>query len=77
MITLLDSFGLLAASLMLLFYALEKHHAHYLLAFAVACALGSVYCFLEGAWPFGMIEALWAAVAVNRWRSLSRPVSGA
>ena len=72
--TLLDSFGLLAVSLMLLFYALEKRHALFVLAFAGACALGSVYGFLQGAWPFGVIEAIWALVAVSRWRGLSRVV---
>ena len=72
--TYLDSFGLLAVSLMLLFYALEKRHALYVLAFAGACALGSVYGFLQGAWPFGVIEAIWALVAANRWRGLTRVV---
>jgi hypothetical protein len=42
------------------------------LAFAGACALGSVYGFLQGAWPFGLIEAIWALVAVNRWRLRKR-----
>jgi hypothetical protein len=27
-----------------------------------------VYGFLQGAWPFGLIEVIWAAVAVWRWR---------
>lgn len=75
--TYLDSFGLLAVSLMLLFYALEKRHALYVLAFAGACALGSLYGFLQVAWPFGVIEAIWALVTVSRWRNLTRPVAGA
>ena len=33
-------------------------------AFAGACALASVYGFLQGAWPFGVIEAIFAGVAV-------------
>jgi hypothetical protein len=53
---------------MLLFYALEDRSAWYVLAFAGACALASAYGFLQGAWPFGVVEALWAGVAVNRWR---------
>ena len=75
--TCLDSFGLLAVSLMLLFYAPEKRHALYVLAFAGACALGSLYGFLQVAWPFGVIEAIWALVTVSRWRNLTRPVAGA
>jgi len=53
---------------MLVFYALEERNAVHILCFAGACVLGSVYGFLQGAWPFGMIEAIWAAVAVARWR---------
>jgi hypothetical protein len=63
----LSLFGLLAVSLMLVFYALEKRSRWFVLAFAVACALGSVYGFLQGAWPFGLVEAIWSAVAVRRW----------
>lgn len=69
--TILDSFGLLAVTLMLLFYALEARHRHYVLAFAGACVLGSAYGFLQGAWPFGVVEAIWAAVAVRRWTKIS------
>jgi hypothetical protein len=58
----------LAVTLMLVFYALEDRSAWFILAFAGACALGSVYGFLQGAWPFGLIEAIWAGVAVWRWR---------
>jgi hypothetical protein len=39
------------------------------LAFAGACALGSIYGFAQGAWPFGLVEAIWALVAVRRWWS--------
>jgi hypothetical protein len=64
---LLTAFGLLAVTLMLVFYSLEKRNCWYTLAFAGACALGSVYGFLQGAWPFGFIEAIWSLVAVRRW----------
>ena len=63
----LTLFGLAAVTAMLLFYALEDRSAHFILAFAGACAAGSVYGFLQGAWPFGVIEAIWALVAVWRW----------
>jgi hypothetical protein len=65
--TLLSAFGLLAVSLMLVTYALESRSNWYILAFAVACALGSVYGFLQGAWPFGLVEGVWSGVAVRRW----------
>ena len=52
---------------MLVFYALEDRNPAYILAFAGACALASAYGFLQGAWPFGVVEAIWAAIAVQRW----------
>jgi hypothetical protein len=64
----LTVFGLVAVAAMLVFYALEDHSPHFILAFAVACALGSVYGFLQGAWPFGVIEAIWALIAAGRWQ---------
>jgi hypothetical protein len=63
----LTLFGLLAAALMLLFYALENRSAWFVLAFAGACVLGSVYGFLQGAWPFGVLEAVWSIVALLRF----------
>lgn len=64
----LTLFGLFAVTAMLVCYALEERNPGYILGFAVACALGSAYGFLQGAWPFGIVEAIWAAVAVRRWR---------
>lgn len=64
----LTAFGLFAVSSMLLAYALEDKGAVWTLAFAGACGLGSVYGFLQGAWPFGVVEAVWAAVALRKWR---------
>ena len=63
----LTLFGLFAVSLMLVTYALEDRSRWFILAFAVACALGSIYGFLQGAWPFGLVEAIWAVVALRRW----------
>lgn len=63
-------FGLLAVSAMLLFYALEDYGPGYVLAFAVACLAGSAYGFLQGAWPFGVVEVIWAGVAARRWARL-------
>lgn len=63
----LTSFGLFAVSAMLVCYALERRSPWFTLAFAGACALGSVYGFLQGAWPFGLVEAAWSLVALRRW----------
>ena len=65
-------FGLAAVSLMLVCYALEARSPWYVLGFAVACALGSTYGFLQGAWPFGIVEAIWSVVALVRWRRARR-----
>ena len=63
----LNLFGLFAVSAMLVCYALEARSRWFVLAFAGACALGSAYGFLQGAWPFGLVEAVWSVVAVRRW----------
>ena len=70
----LTLFGLLAVAAMLVFYALEDRSPWFILAFAGACALASVYGFLQGAWPFGVVEAIWAGVAWHRWRLRMRAV---
>jgi hypothetical protein len=64
----LSLFGLVAVSAMLLFYALEERSHWFVLAFAGACAMDSAYGFLQGAWPFGLIEAAWTLNALKRWR---------
>lgn len=69
----LTIFGLVAVAAMLVFYGLEQRSAWFIFAFAVACALGSVYGFLQGAWPFGVIEAVWSLVALRRWWRVRRP----
>jgi hypothetical protein len=63
----LTAFGLIAVSLMLLFYALEPRSPLFVLAFAGACVMGSAYGFMQGAWPFGLVEAVWSVVALRRW----------
>ena len=63
----LTIFGLFAVSAMLVFYALENRSPWFILAFAISCLLGSIYGFLQGAWPFGIVEAIWSFVAVRRW----------
>jgi len=68
----LSLFGLFAVTAMLVCYALEHRSRWFILAFAGACALGSVYGFLQGAWPFGLVEAVWSIVALRRWRAATR-----
>jgi hypothetical protein len=63
----LTAFGLFAVTAMLVFYAVEDRGRVFILAFAGACALGSIYGFLQGAWPFGVVEAVWSGVALRRW----------
>ena len=64
----LSAFGLFAVTAMLVCYAFERQSRWYILGFAGACTLGSVYGFLQGAWPFGIVEAIWALVALYRWQ---------
>lgn len=64
----LTGFGLAAVTAMLVTYALESRSRWFTLAFAGACVLGSIYGFLQGAWPFGVVELIWAGVAFHRWR---------
>lgn len=64
----LTLFGLVAVGAMLIFYALEERSPWFVLAFAASCLMASAYGFLQGAWPFGLVEAIWAFVAARRWR---------
>jgi hypothetical protein len=64
----LTAFGLSSVTAMLVFYALEDRGPAFILAFAGACALASIYGFVQGAWPFGLVEAIWALIALQRWR---------
>jgi hypothetical protein len=63
----LTLFGLFAVTAMLVTYALEKRSPWFILGFAASCLMGSAYGFLQGAWPFGLVEAIWAVVAALRW----------
>jgi hypothetical protein len=63
----LTFFGLFAVTSMLVTYAFEDRSRWFILAFAISCMLGSIYGFLQGAWPFGAVEAVWSVVALRRW----------
>jgi len=64
----LTVYGVLALAFMMTMYALERRSRRFVLAFACGCALASSYGFLSGAWPFGVVEAIWAVVALRRFQ---------
>ena len=71
----LTLFGATAVSFMMAMYALEHRHRGFVLAFAGGCALSSAYGFLAGTWPFGVVEAIWALIALRRYRRNGPPKS--
>lgn len=72
----LTAYGLVSVSLMLVFYALEERNTVFVLLFAVSCVMASIYGFLQGAWPFGLVESIWALVALRRWFLRWKSLSG-
>jgi hypothetical protein len=62
------AFGVIALTFMMTMYALEYRGRRFVLGFAAGCVLSSVYGFLAGAWPFGIVEFIWACIALRRWR---------
>ena len=66
---LTEIFGLLAVSSMVTTYALERRARVYILAFAISCAGACLYAVLIRSWPFAAVEAVWALIALRRWRA--------
>lgn len=64
---LLSFFGLFSISIMLVFYALEERSHWFVFCFGVSCILASIYGFLQGAWPFGLVEIAWTIVVLRKW----------
>ncbi len=62
-------YGVCAVTFMMTMYALERRHRRYILLFALGCVLSSVYGFLSGAWPFGVVEFIWSGIALRRYRA--------
>ena len=60
-------FGVIAVTLMMIFYALEARSLWWTLAFSVSCLSTSIYGFLAGTWPFGVIEFIWCLLALRKW----------
>lgn len=71
----LTTYGVLALTFMMVMYALEGRSPRFVLAFAAGCLLASSYGFLSGAWPFGVVEAIWAAVALSRYQRRHRNIA--
>jgi hypothetical protein len=72
----LTVYGVTVLTFMMLMYALERRDPKFVLAFALGCALSSSYGFASGAWPFGVIEAIWCAIALHRYWRLPAPAAG-
>lgn len=72
--TAITTFGVIALTFMMVMYGLEHRHSRFVLAFAAGCLLSSAYGFLSGAWPFGVVELIWAGVAVRRYSAVARLV---
>lgn len=60
-------YGVVAVTFMMVMYALESRGRLFILMFALGCVGSSVYGFLSGAWPFGVVEGLWTLIALRRW----------
>jgi len=63
-------YGVCAVTFMMVMYALERRGRQFIALFALGCVLSSVYGFLSGAWPFGVVEGVWSVVALRRFWSL-------
>ena len=72
-------YGVVALTFMMVMYALERRGRGFILGFAVGCAASSLYGFLSGAWPFGVVELIWSGIALRRWARAQRegPAPGA
>jgi hypothetical protein len=62
-------YGIVVLTFMMAMYALEGRGRRFVLLFALGCLLSSIYGFASGAWPFGIVELVWAGVAVRRYRA--------
>jgi hypothetical protein len=63
----LTIYGVVVLTFMMVMYALEGRGRRFVLAFALGCALSSSYGFASGAWPFGVVEAVWGVIALHRF----------
>jgi hypothetical protein len=68
----LTLYGVSVLTFMMVMYALEARGKWFVLAFALGCGLSSSYGFASGAWPFGVIEAIWCVIAIHRFSGKAR-----
>ena len=68
---LVTLYGIVAVTFMMTMYALERRGRRFVLAFALGCLLSSGYGFASGAWPFGVVEVIWAGIAFSRYRGVN------
>ena len=68
--TMVTAYGVVALAFMMVMYALENRGPVFVAGFALGCALSSGYGFVSGAWPFGVVEAIWCVIAIGRYRAL-------
>ncbi len=69
---MLTIYGVIVITFMMIMYSLERRGVHFVLAFAIGCVLSSSYGFLSGAWPFGLVEAIWSLIALRRYLDVRR-----
>jgi H+/Cl- antiporter ClcA len=60
-------YGVAALTFMMVMYWLEHRGPVFVPGFALGCLLSSIYGFLAGAWPFGVLEAVWCLIAIRRY----------
>ena len=64
-------YGVIALTFMMAMYALERRGRRFVVLFALGCVLSSVYGFASGAWPFGVVEAIWSLITLRRASQLN------
>lgn len=69
------AYGLCAVAFMMAMYALERRGRIFIVGFALGCLAASAYGFLSGAWPFGVAEIVWSAIALMRLRRPATPTT--
>ena len=69
---MLTAFGTIAVATMFVSYWLERRSRWFVLTFAAASAATALYSGLVAAYPITVVEALWAAVALNRFLARRR-----
>jgi hypothetical protein len=63
----LTLFGFAAIVIMLIAYILENRSPAWIFIFATACVASSIYGWMAGTIPFGIVEIIWAVFAYRKW----------